>query len=191
MDVLLRLPRAEIITLLGEVAPLRIHLTETDEDRRWVEIERPTEVSLVPGVGVRIVSSGRIRYEVAGISVPLAMRRLQLLFTPEVATREQAKGRLDFRFRVEEADLELVPGLVEGAIVAKVNDSLEPSRLGTSWDFMRSLSMAVALPERFEPLNSFLLQAQKAQVAVSEDALEVRLELGLGVSRRQALPSPL
>ena len=34
--------------ILHELLPLRIHLTATDEDRRWVELEQPSDVSLVP-----------------------------------------------------------------------------------------------------------------------------------------------
>ncbi len=186
VDVVLR--SEEITELLDEVGPVRIHLTDVDEDRRWVEIERPSEVRLIPGQGVSIVSNGRILYEIAGIRLPFEIRRLQVLFTPHVVVTEHGQ-RLHFKLTVEQADLEGVPAIVENVLIPKVNESLEPERLGMHWDFMRSLSIAARLPGRFEPLKDFLIQAQLAEVHIRADALQLRLSLGLGVSRARPRPT--
>src|SRR6185295_757443 len=70
MEIDISLPQSEVVGLLAEAAPRRIHLTEGDEDRRFVELEPPSEVSFVPGRGVRLVTRGRVRHELAGVGLP-------------------------------------------------------------------------------------------------------------------------
>jgi hypothetical protein len=187
VEVNVTLHREEIVELLMQAAPLRIHLTKGDEDRRYVELERPSEVSFVPGVGVRIVTSGRLRHELAGIGLPLGIRRVQVLFKPELVQAHRGQ-RLDFRLRVEEADLENVPGLVENVLIPKVNQALEPSHLSMFWELAQTLTLSVPLPERFEPLDRFLTAAGVAHVAVTVDALILRANLALKLTRTRDRP---
>jgi hypothetical protein len=188
VEIDVTLSRDEIVELLNQVGPVRIHLTQGDEDRRWVELEPPSEVSLVPGAGVRVVTRGRLRHELAGIGLPLGIRRVQVLFTPEIVMGHHGQ-RLDFRLRVEQGDLENVPGLVEGVLIPKVNDALEPARLGTQWELARTLSRSIAIPDRFEPLDRFLMAARAAHVTVTSDAIVVRITLGLALARSQPRPT--
>lgn len=179
----------EISALLREATPLRIHLTEKDEDRRWVELESPTEVTLVPHVGLRAVSSGRIRYEVAGIKLPVSIRRIQILLEPEVVPPGAGHQRLDFKLRVEAADLELIPELGERVLINVVNEALAPARLGMSVPFARLLERRVSLPERFEPLEQLRLGAALGAVQVTELELRFQLQLALGFTRNKERPT--
>jgi hypothetical protein len=187
VEVNVTLRREEIIELLAQVAPLRIHLTEGDEDRRYVELEQPKEVTFVPGVGVRIVTTGRLRHELAGVALPFGIRRVQVLFTPEVVKGHHGQ-RLDFRIRVEQADLENVPGLVESVVISKVNQALEPERLTMYWELARTLTIAVSLPERFEPLDRFMASASSAHATVTHEAVILRATLALSVTRTRERP---
>jgi hypothetical protein len=54
LDVTLR--QDEVTALLARVAPLRIHLTDGDEDRRYVELEPPSRVIFATGEGIRIIN---------------------------------------------------------------------------------------------------------------------------------------
>jgi hypothetical protein len=188
MEIDISLPQSEVVALLAEAAPLRIHLTEGDEDRRFVELEPPSEVSFVAGRGVRLVTRGRVRHELAGVGLPFDIRRVQLIFAPEVVLGHHGQ-RLDFRLQVEEVDLENVPGLVEAVVISKVNQALEPEALRMYWELAQTLTLSIALPERFEPLDRFLTTAHSAQMTVTHDSLILRLSLGLSLSRTQARPS--
>jgi hypothetical protein len=179
----------EISALLREATPLRIHLTEKDEDRRWVELEPPTEVTLVPHVGLRAVSSGHIRYELAGIQLPVSIRRIELLLEPEIVPPGVGPQRLDFKLRVEAADLELIPGLAERVLINAVNEALAPARLGMSVPFARLLQRRITLPERFEPLEQLLLGGALAAVQVTELELRLQLQLTLGFTRSKERPT--
>jgi hypothetical protein len=188
MEVDVTISLGEIKRALDEVAPIRIHLTERDEDRRFVELERPREVSMVPGEGVRIVTDGRVRHELAGVGLPFEVRRVQILFLPRVVQGHHGH-RLDFGFRVEEGDLENIPGLVENVVIAKVNPLLEAGRLGAYWEIGKTLAISVAMPERFEPLDRLLIGARAATLSITSDSLILRLSLGLEVTRSAPRPS--
>ena len=188
MEVDVTLSLGEIKRLLDEVAPIRIHLTERDEDRRFVELERPREVSMVPGEGVRIVTDGRVRHELAGVGLPFEVRRVQVLFVPRVVQGHHGH-RLDFGFRVEEADLENLPGLVENVVIAKVNPLLQADRLGSSWEIGKTVAVSLVMPERFEPLDRLLLGARAATLSITHDSLILRLSLELQITRSAPRPS--
>jgi hypothetical protein len=188
VDIDVTLRHDELITLLGEAAPLRIHLTDGDEDRRYVELETPSAVTFVAGLGVRMVTRGRLRHELAGVGLPFDIRRVQVLFAPEVVSGHHGL-RLDFRLRVESADLENVPGVVEGVVVSRVNQALEPEHVHMYWELAQTLSTSVPLPARFEPLDRFLTSARSAQMTVTNESLILRLGLALSLTRSRARPS--
>ncbi len=188
MDIDVTLRHDELLTLLTEAAPLRIHLTEGDEDRRYVELETPSAMTFVAGRGLRIVARGRLRHELAGVGLPFDIRRVQVLFPPEIVSGQHGL-RLDFRLQVESADLENVPGVVESVVVSRVNQALEPERVHMYWELAQTLSTSVSLPQRFEPLDRFLTSARSAQMTVTNESLILRLSLGLSLTRSRARPS--
>lgn len=175
----------EIVRLLGEATPLRVHLGEKDETR-WVELERPSEVSLVPNLGLRIVAEGQLRYGVAGIKLPFAIRRAQLLLEPEVVSIAGGHERLDFKISVEQVDLEHVPGLAERVLESVVNDAL--TRLNLSWHFGRALELTFSLPERFEPLDELLLRPPAGRVTITPTELQFSMSAIPTLSRGRPRP---
>jgi hypothetical protein len=188
VDIDVTLRHDELSTLLAEAAPLRIHLTEGDEDRRYVELETPSEVTFVAGQGVRIVTRGRLRHELAGVGLPFDIRRVQVLFVPELISGHHGL-RLDFRLCIESADLENVPGVVESVVISRVKQALEPEHVNMYWELAQTLATSVPLPARFEPLDRFLTSARSAQVSVTHESLILRLSLALALTRSRARPS--
>ncbi|HEY6559131.1 MAG TPA: hypothetical protein VI072_17730 [Polyangiaceae bacterium] len=187
IDAVLR--ASEIATLLDQFAPIRIHLTPTDADRSWVELEQPREVELVPGRGIRVVCTGRLRYALGGIKLPLSIRRIQVLLEPKIVELGPGEQRLDFALQIEDADLENVPGLVDRAIVGKVNDSLTPETTNMLWEFSRTFRLDVNMPARLEPLHQLLLRAPIGAVAVTTEGVALRLHLDLGLTRTKPRPT--
>jgi hypothetical protein len=187
VEIDISLGRDEVSALLAEATPVRVHLGGTDDDRRFVELEPPSEVSFVAGQGVRIVTRGRVRHELAGVGLPFGLRRVQFLCAPAVVTGPRGP-RLDFPLHVEEADLENVPGLIETVVISKVNEALNPDSPFLCWDLAPALARIATLPERFEPLDRFLTAARWAQATVTEQSLILRVKVGLSISRTRARP---
>lgn len=190
MHVELALTLQNVRELLLSFAPIRIHFTERDEDRRWIELDTPSEISLVPGRGVRAVCSGRVRYEVvSGLKVPLAIRRLQVVLEPQVVALNPTRQRLEFRLIIEAGDLENVPGVVDRAIVSKAGEALTPQATHMYWDFTDTFAQSIAMPERLEPLDRLALSSSGAEVTVTETSLRVRFEVNAVLSRTKPTPT--
>ncbi|HMJ15096.1 MAG TPA: hypothetical protein VK524_26965 [Polyangiaceae bacterium] len=180
---------SEIASLLEQFAPIRIHLTPTDEDRSWVELEQPREIEMVAGRGIRVVCTGRLRYALAGITLPLSIRKVQVLLEPKIVELGPGEQRLDFVLQIENADLENIPGLVDRAIVGKVNDALTPEATHMRWGFSRTFDKDFDLPERLEPLHQLLLCAPAGEVAVTREGVRLRLHLNAGLTRSKPRPT--
>jgi len=188
MKLEIRLSRQALTDLLFEFTPLRIHLTRTDEDLRWVELERPEFIEMVPGRGLRIGTHGRLRYTLAGVGVPLKIRRIVLLLEPKVLRAAGDPLSLAFELRIEQADLELVPGLIDHVLSARINDVLCAERTPLSWIFGKTLTRSVALPERIEPLSRLDLTARDAQVTSDEQGVTFTIDLTAHLARTKARP---
>jgi hypothetical protein len=189
MDIVITVTRDELTRLLGEFAPIRIHLTSQDEDRRWIELERPERVELVPGLGARIVTSGRLRYELIGISVPARIRELSVLLVPTITTAASGRQSLAFLLEVQKADLAHVPGLIDAALVSKVNGALTPESTHMIWHFGDALERRVALPERLEPLDALATSVSGGGVGVDDERISFTLRLALEVKRARPRPT--
>lgn len=189
MDLEVRLTRDFLNGLLHQFAPIRLHLTPADEDRRWVELEQPDVVELVPEIGLRIQSNGRLRYKMAGISVPLTIRRIELLLAPKVLTPAPDDFRLAFELRIENADLELVPGLVDQALSGRINELLRAEVTPLVWDFGKTFNKTVRMPERLEPLSHLLLHARGGQIRVDRGVVSLRIALAASLSRSKERPT--
>jgi hypothetical protein len=57
------LPRAMVEHTIRRLAPLKIHMADPSENRRWIELEPPASVEFCPGEGVRVVTTGRFRFD--------------------------------------------------------------------------------------------------------------------------------
>jgi len=187
IDVMLS--RSSLEQLIREFAPVRIHLTPTDEDRRWVELDEPSSVEMVPGRGARVVCSGRVRYTLAGIKLPLKIRRIVVLLVPEILRPSPTSQTIGFGVVIEEADFELIPGLVDRAIVDKVNEALKPTESALVWDFGKTLTKSFVLPERLEPLDRFELDVRDGSLVVDENGVRLSAILHMQVTRKAERPS--
>ena len=189
MQLTLGIGHVELEKLFDELTPIRIHMTPTDEDRRWLELERPESIALVPDRGVRIVTRGRLRYAVGGLKIPATIDRLQLLLTPKVVQADSFAHRLAFELTIEDGDLAHVPGLLAQAFVGVVNEALTPRATKMVWSFGQALTKSAILPERLEPLDRFSVEVTGGTVAVSADRVTFTVDLTAGVSRKKPRPT--
>lgn len=182
------LQRNDIVRFIGELAPVRIHMTEAERDRRWLELDKPTEVTLVPLRGVRIQTSGRLKYAVAGVKVPATIRSMTLMLVPELSLDDHERPALGFKLQIEDADLKFIPGLVDDRLIKLVNDSLNPDTTHMIWRFGALLTRALPITERLDPLDHLHLVADGADVHVDEDQLRLRVRCLAALSRSRKHP---
>jgi hypothetical protein len=80
---------------LSELAPLKIQLADGQGE---LALESPSEVSLVPDHGARIVCVAHLRWPVLGVDVPLKMKSLIIMLRPVIETNARGDALV---FKVE------------------------------------------------------------------------------------------
>lgn len=167
------LTKQDLIEALFSLAPLRLHLSEADEGARWVELERPTEISLVPNEGMRLVCAGRVRYDAQGVPIVADFHRIQVLVTPQVLKRQPLSPSLCFLLKLEELDVKHVPAFIDKWITQKVDRALSPETTNLAWKFSKTLSFRFAIPARFEPITQIGLEVVGGRITVTATAVKL------------------
>lgn len=172
--------------LLSEVLPLTVDLGDESHKDRWIVIDPPQLLEFVPAQGIRVQTSAKLHWTVAGVGVPFTVNSIRLLLKPVV---DAAKARLNLVIKLEETDLANVPKMIDRSVVTQLNARLEgrPDVLG--WNFGKTLAIRLALSEKMAPLEAFEMNAGAMGVEVSRDALRIDLALPMQFLRRAAAPA--
>jgi hypothetical protein len=81
-------------------------------DGRWVRIDPVRRLEISAGEGIRLITSGELRWTAGFLPVTITVERLVLMLRPIVAGTAAA-SRLLFRPVLEEIDLRNVPALFD------------------------------------------------------------------------------
>jgi hypothetical protein len=189
MHIEMLLDQVTLRNLIQQFAPIRIHMTPTDEDRRWLELDEPETIELVPEQGVRVVCKGRARYSVGETRIPIGINKIVLLLAPVIGRDAQGWEQLEFRITIENADLKYIPGLIDRTIFHALNKAITPESTHMIWSFSRMMTRSLQMPERLEPLDAINLEALHAEVRVEPDGVRLHVDLGAQISRTKARPS--
>jgi hypothetical protein len=171
------LTREDLEMLLGQLTPLRIHIGAADGPERWIELDRPTELRLEPGVGARVRTSGRFRYTTANVPVHAEIRSVGLTLRPRVVDDGPAGMRLAFGIDIEDGDLVMVPDRVDDGIVALVNRQLTPGTTNLTWRFSDTLAAELGLTPRMQPVERLTTKVTDGEVEVDATAVRFRVRL--------------
>jgi len=117
MDINVRLDEATLRRMLGEILPITVLLDEDGgSDGRWVTIDRARRLDVIPGEGVRLATSGALRWPISIVPMTVRLVALQVLLRP-VVVGSGPTTRVLFRPLIEAADFERLPGFVDRGIV--------------------------------------------------------------------------
>lgn len=173
MKLTVTLTSDEVTSIVKDFLPARIGLAGDPADARWIEIDDPEDVSLIPGRGVRVVCSARVRGVAPSGDVTLP--HLYLMFVPQsVAT--PAGRAIHLKVRLE--DVEGAEGL-DRALVARLEDDLQEHGADLAWEFTRTLRGSFALPERLQRVRAVRLRASRGEVEVTETAITLTVWMGV------------
>jgi len=132
--------------------------------------------------GIRLITSGELRWTVGFLPVTLTIERLVLMLRPMV-TGAGAASQLLFRPVLENADLRNVPALLDRGIVSVVNGALEARSSRLAWDVGRTLALRFVLPNTLDPLEAASVDVEAAQLRVRDDVLELTVTLTMHIRR--------
>ncbi len=142
----------------------------------YFTIYQPTVVEFIDGRGLRVRTTAAAHWPVAGMPIPLTIESVLFVLEPQIAPPPE-RGKLLFKLKVEELSVKNVPGIVEDSMLPLINEGLAVLENAIGWDYAKTLDIHVKIPPKAAPLESFHLSAGKAQVAVTHEAIIVRLAL--------------
>lgn len=175
--------------LLNQLLPLTIDLApEDDDDTRHIHIEQPHHVDFLVSEGLRVHTSAHIRWKAAGVSIPATLKNVELMLRPQIASDERG-NRLLFRPSIEHADFKLLPAFVDRRIATRVNQALEAETDRLSWHIDESFARSVPMTKRLQPVTSFDLHVDGASVEVFDDALVLKINVGMRFVRGEEPPA--
>jgi hypothetical protein len=159
----------DLTDAIQRFTPLEVRLGDPDGNERTLVVERPERVSLVPDRGLRIATTARLTWTIAGVVVPVTVQAAQILLLPEIAEKD-GHDVLRFQLVLESADLKHVPAFLDAKVVDQVNEALRADDARPVWRFLETLSFVVALPERLRSARTFELEAKWGTMKITEEA---------------------
>jgi hypothetical protein len=172
----------------SQLTPLVVSL-DPDSPQRQLSLKAPSEVVILAGQGLRIVSEVQLQWDLIGLRVPVTLRRVAILLTPRMAEVD-GQQVLAFGVRIDEADVSAIPGLLRDVLVARVNDALEKAHARIAWRFMDTLDFSFPLPPEVLPQFQLRLFARAGAVQVGADYLRLSIEWGLTADADRSTPEP-
>lgn len=146
----------------------------------------PSEVSLVPDAGLRIVCSAELTWPVLGIAVPISLRSLSLVLSPKIAQKDGAEV-LAFEPTLEHADFVMVPGAVDDRLSARINQELLKHKTDVAWNFAETLRGSFELPDALSPRGAVTLCSHGAMVRVTAEAVVLAVSMQATISHDGAV----
>jgi hypothetical protein len=166
----------DLAAMVREVAPLSIHFGKGDR----LDLTDPSEVTLVPDAGLRVVCKGSVQWRLLGIGVPIALNSLEVLLRPEIVQQSEGNA-LVFTIEIVHADLSGIPTMIDNKITEVVNKALEEKRVELVWNFTETLSHRFKMPDAVKPLEAVLFDVCGGRLKVTREALVLAIEFRSGV----------
>ncbi|MDP9150322.1 MAG: hypothetical protein M3O36_10330, partial [Myxococcota bacterium] len=176
------LTKHDLDAIVAQFAPMRFRLGDLG-DHGELSLDAPTEVSLVPGRGIRIVCAAKLHWPVLGMDFPVSIRSATVLVHLDVETRHDGAA-LVFKPQIEHADVALVPAIVDAPVTALVNEELAKKHVELAWSFERTLGHVFPLPDALETTAALELRVKAGTVKVTADAVGFAVSFDTAVQRR-------
>jgi hypothetical protein len=155
-----------------------VTVLDPDSPHRQLSIKPPSDVQLIEGLGLRIVSEVQLQWDVIGVRLPVTLRRVELVLTPTIES-QAGEEVLAFALRIEDADLSAIPAFLREVLVARVNGALNRPDARIAWRFMDTLDFHFDLPPSVRPRFHARLFARAGEVEVTDGALRLAIEWGV------------
>jgi hypothetical protein len=168
---------SDLQDILCQLTPMKVTL-DPDSPSRCLAIKQPSSVALLTGQGLHVVTDLQLQWDLIGLRVPLALRRVSLLLSPRVEVLD-GEPALVFLPQLQEADLSAIPGLLRDVLLARVNDALKRPDAQLAWRFKDMLDFRFALPTQVQPAFQVRLFARSALVEVESGSLRLAIDWGL------------
>src|SRR3712207_1177324 len=118
----------DLAAAVAQLTPLKIHFDDDEKTNRWLFLDKPASMELVPEKGLRLACPAEIMWSIVSVNVPVKIHTLQVLLRPEIVAKPTGHI-LQFVLEIEEADFKNIPGFMDHGIVKGINAALEAKEL--------------------------------------------------------------
>lgn len=177
------LAKEELLALLTQATPIRIHMSDPDGPERWVELDRPRELELVPDVGAQLEASGRFRFEAIGIPLEDEIRDIRVTIRPEIDDDETGMPVILFHLDLDQADLATLPGFLDRGVTKIVDSALRADKTHLIVPFGRLFSKESPITPRVQPLAHTRVGVERGSLTILEDKLIFAVDLDVELLR--------
>ncbi len=174
MKASLSFSATDLDTLARSFVPLQIDLSHRDHGTRVISVHKLHSLELVPDRGVRLVGEADIEWTVLGVRVPARISDLSVLIHVAVNVR-----RLDFRFEIERGEVKHVPDLIEGTLMARINESLMTKGAKPAFRFARMVEREIKLPSMLGPPRDLLLSDAIGELWIDKEQLTFTVDVDM------------
>jgi hypothetical protein len=175
-----RLEEATVKELVGELLPIKILLSDDNEEGRgrWIAIEPARQVDFIAGEGLRVEAAGQLQWTAAGLPIGLTFNSAQIMLRPSVED-----DSLVFRPALEALDLKNVPAIIDSGLVSLINTRLATQTSDLVWHFGKSIAFDFPLPPTIVPLERLRLGVRDGKVEVLADAIVFSMSVTVAFTR--------
>jgi len=170
----------DFVEVLSQILPVKIHFDDDPKTDRWLYLDCPTGVELVPDKGLRIACPAEIMWSVSVVDIPIKLHTLQVLLRPEIVKKHRGDV-LDFKLQLEEADIAGLPSVIDHTIMKAVNEALARKEL--AWDFTKTLTNTVKMPKLLDPIDSLSIGVDWGKRRVDDKAMVLAVSFKLTFTR--------
>lgn len=172
--------REDFVQMLGEILPVKIHLSDDGEAERWLLLHRANEVRLVPDEGLHVAFNAELQWSFAGLSPSVKIDNLNLMLRPAVGAQRGGQV-LELHIEIEEADIRGLPAIIDSTIVKAVNSALSAKKV--AWNFTETLTRSVSLGLTCEPITALNIGVAWGKRRISEEAMVLVVSFTLNFVR--------
>ena len=178
MDLAITLHRDELVQAMADFLPMRLLLGKLEgiDDPAWVQIDAIETATFVPCRGLRLSCAARIHYPLPVVPDDFAVQHATLEMVPAIAPGPGG-AVLAFRLDVGDFELKYLPEVVDRTVARKINEALCEHATSIAWDFTKTLTRMVQLPERLRIVRTLELRAPRGEVQVTEDSIVLQLSV--------------
>jgi hypothetical protein len=171
--------KEDLVRVANQIAPIEIKLGDAGGTLR---LEEPTDIQLIPTVGLHLKCTAHLHWPVLGIKIPVTIKPLVVRVLPEIDKREKGEA-LVFKLQIEHADVATVPTIIDNEITALINRELVNKKVDFGWNFADMLSYNFDFTKILPPIETFGLKVIGGTVRVTEEALMLAISFETEVKR--------
>jgi hypothetical protein len=184
MRVQLVVTEDDLRTFFLGVTPARLDLGRDDGVDRWIELDPPESLTITEARGLTLRGPARLRWNVAGINVPIALRVVEV--TLDLSVSEPDHNALRFLPQIVDADFVGLPAIIERGLIKLVNTNLAKATL--SWSFVETLQFSAAMSTKLHPPTRANIRVLSGVVKKSDKVIALEVEATI-VPERKSEPA--